>query len=189
MNSDVLIVRAALPAAESGVYAAVSIIGRVVFYGAWAVSTAIFPMVAARAGKGGELLWLSLGLTLAVSGSVTAVCALFPSVIVQLLFGSGYAAGAAILAPYALITTLYALSNAASTHALAQGQGSTAYLSAVFAVLQVALLAVHHATVQAVLQDQLIAQSLLLLATLALLRRRSPAAVTAPHEGESLVLR
>lgn len=175
MNSDVLLVRAFLPTREAGIYAAVSIIGRVVFYGAWAVSTAIFPLVAARrSGNAGQLLWLSLGLTGLVSGGVTVVCALAPDLIVKLLFGTAYLPGAAILAPYALITTLYALSNAVINHTLALDRSRNAYLIAVIAVLQVTLMLFNHATVQAILLDQLIGQSLLLLISLLLLRVPHP---------------
>ncbi|ULH17758.1 hypothetical protein MF271_20335 (plasmid) [Deinococcus sp. KNUC1210] len=175
MNSDVLLVRAFLPSREAGLYAAVSIIGRVVFYGAWAVSTALFPLVAARrSGHAGQLLWLSLGLTGAVSGGVTLVCALAPTLIVNLLFGAAYLPGAYILAPYALITTLYALSNAVINHSLALDRSRNAYLIAVIAALQVTLMLLHHATVQAILLDQLIGQSLLLLISLLMLRTPQP---------------
>ncbi len=171
MNSDVLLVRAFLPTREAGIYAAVSIIGRVVFYGAWAVSTAIFPLVAARrSAQAGQLLWLSLGLTGMVSGGVTVVCALAPHLIVNVLFGKAYLSGAFILAPYALITTLYALSNAISNHTLALDRNRNAYVTAVIACLQVALMLFNHATVQAILLDQLIGQTLLLLLNLLLLR-------------------
>jgi O-antigen/teichoic acid export membrane protein len=175
MNSDVLLVRAFLPTREAGIYAAVSIIGRVVFYGAWAVSTAIFPLVAARrSGNAGQLLWLSLGLTGLVSGGVTVVCALAPALIVNLLFGAAYLPGASILAPYALITTLYALSNAVINHTLALDRSRNAYLIAVIAVFQVTLMLFNHATVQAILLDQLIGQSLLLLISLLMLRTPKP---------------
>ena len=176
MNSDVLLVRAFLPPQQAGVYAAVSIIGRVVFYGAWAVSAAVFPLVAARrAGNSGGLLWFSLSLTALASGAVTLGCALMPALIVNLLFGPAYLTGAAFLAPYALITSLYAVSNALTTHTLAQDQPHHAYLTAGMAALQVALLLTHHRSVQDVLLDQLIAQTLLLISGLALLRLRPPA--------------
>ncbi len=180
MNSDVLLVRAFLPAHEAGVYAAVSIIGRVVFYGAWAVSTAIFPLVAARQeGKHRDLLWFSVGLTALVSGAVTLGCALTPTLIVNLLFGPAYLAGAAFIAPYALITSLYAVSNALTNHALAQDRQHHAYLTAVMAAFQVFLLLARHRSVQDVLVDQLIAQGLLLVSSFALLRLGRPAPTSA----------
>lgn len=175
MNSDVLLARAFLPIREAGIYAAVSIIGRVVFYGAWAVSTAIFPLVAARTSeKTGQLLWLSLGLTGLVGCGITVVCALAPALIVTVLFGPAYLEGAAILAPYALITTLYALSNAVSNHTLALDRSHNAYLTAIIAGLQVTLMLFNHATVQAILFDQLIGQGLLLIISLLMLRVPKP---------------
>jgi len=175
MNSDVLLVRAFLPTREAGIYAAVSIIGRVVFYGAWAVSTAIFPLVAGRKSeKTGQLLWLSMGLTGLVGGGITVVCALAPALIVSVLFGPAYLPGAAILAPYALITTLYALSNAVNNHTLALDHSRNSYLTAIIAGLQVTLMLFNHATVQAILLDQLIGQGLLLLVSLFMLRVPPP---------------
>lgn len=171
MNADVLIVRAFLPAREAGLYAAASIIGRVVFYGAWAVSTALFPMMVARRGaQGGALLTISLALTAAVGGGVTLLCAAMPQPIMSALFGAAYQGGAFILAPYALITTLYALSNAVVSHALAQSRRGHAALVAVMAAAQLTALLLNHGSVWAVLVDQLVAQGVLLVLVLVLLR-------------------
>ena len=67
---------------DAGIYAAIALIGRVIFYGSWAISAAIFPMVAARHNEGKphrDLLHMALvGVTL-VSLAITAVCAFFPS--------------------------------------------------------------------------------------------------------------
>jgi O-antigen/teichoic acid export membrane protein len=168
MNSDVVLARMFLPAGEAGLYAAISVIGRVVFYGAWAVSTALFPLVAAQRSARGPLLGLSLGLTGLVGGGITLACALAPRLIVTTLFGAAYLPGTALLAPYALITTLYALSSAVTTHTLALDQPRHAYLTAVFAALQVGAICLNHVTVQALVLDQLITQGLLLLSVLLL---------------------
>ena len=157
INSDVLMVNALLSAEDAGLYAAVALVGRVVFYGSWAISAALFPMVAARqqAGKShGDLLALALGGVALVSLSITALCALMPGLVIQVLFGNAYLAGAALVAPYALMTTFYALANVVSSHYLALGSHRAGYLPLLGAVAQVGLILALHSTTLEVIYAQ-----------------------------------
>lgn len=170
INSDVLMVNALLSTEEAGVYAAIALIGRVVFYGSWAISAAVFPMVAARHGAGrphGDLLALALGGVALVSLGITALCALAPGLVIGLLFGEAYLVGVALVAPYALMTTLYALANVVSSHYLALGSHRAGYLPLVGAAGQIALVLTLHDTSLQVIYAQIAAKGGLLALLLA----------------------
>ena len=180
INADILMVKALLPAHEAGIYAAVAMIGRVVFYSSWAVGAAVFPLVSARQGDGGSssrLLWIALGTVALISGGITVVCAAAPQFVLGVLYGDAYLAGATLVGSYALLTTFYAVSNVISNHYLALGRHSMGYLPVAGAALQVALIATHHGTLQDVVWSQLVARGALLLGSVAAVayfeRRRS----------------
>lgn len=166
INSDVLMVNALLPAEDAGLYAATALLGRVVFYGSWAVGAAVFPLVAARH-KAGEahldLLFLALAVVGVVSLGVALVCALVPNLVITLLFGKAYLAAASLIAPYALITALYALANVVSNHYLALGSHRAGYLPLLGAGAQVVLLLLFHDSVLGTIWIQLWAKGGLLL--------------------------
>lgn len=170
INSDVLMVKAFLPAHEAGIYAAVAILGRVVFYSSWAVGTALFPLVSSRQGDGAsprKLLWIALAVVGVISGGVTLVCALAPQFVLGLLFGAAYLEGAPLVGAYALFTTFYALSNVISNHYLALGRHGLGYLPIFGAIAQVVLIALFHDTLQEVIWSQLVAKGALLLLSVA----------------------
>jgi O-antigen/teichoic acid export membrane protein len=161
-NSDVLMVNALFDHQTAGIYAAIALIGRAVFYGSWAVSAAVFPMVAARQGSTLSLLNWALVSVAGVGLSITALCALMPKVIIGMLFGKAYLAGVSLIAPYAFMTTLYALANVLSNHYLALGSHRAGYLPLVGAFLQVGLIIIFHGSSLQVIWAQMAAQAILL---------------------------
>jgi O-antigen/teichoic acid export membrane protein len=164
-NSDILLVRALLPANVAGQYAAIAMIGRVIFFASWAVTATMFPMVAKRHQAGQEHLSLLQLALLAVAGlslGMVLVCSLYSPVVVQLLFGSAYLNGAAWLPWYALASALYATSNVMVSHILATGKKSISWLVFAAAILQIILILLLHHSALEVIYAQVIAMSVLL---------------------------
>lgn len=166
-NSDVLMVNALFDHQTAGIYAAIALIGRAVFYGSWAVSAAIFPIVAARKGSTLGLLNWALGSVALVGFGMSTVCTFMPEMIIQMLFGHAYLAGIDLIAPYAFMTTLYALANVVSNHYLALGSHKAGYLPVVGAVLQVVFIMLFHSLSLQVIWAQMAAQAILLALLLA----------------------
>ncbi|HAJ38100.1 MAG TPA: hypothetical protein DCL15_20710 [Chloroflexi bacterium] len=156
-NSDILIVRRFFVAEEAGAYAALALIGRMVFFATWSIVTAMFPIVAQRFRRGEAhrpLFYLSLGIVLGGSLLIVMVTALFPTQIVQVLFGSAYLAIAPLLWVYAVATMFYALANVVINYRLSIGSTGGTYLAIVAGVAQVATLWVWHATLAQVVWIQ-----------------------------------
>jgi O-antigen/teichoic acid export membrane protein len=164
-NSDILLVRALLPAEVAGEYAAIAMIGRVIFFASWAVTATLFPMVAKRHQIGQEHTSLLHFGVIAVSGLslvMVLACSLYGPVVVRVLFGSAYLGGASWLPWYALASGLYATSNVMVSHALATGNKSISWLVFAAAILQIVLIFAFHHSALEVIQVQVIAMSVLL---------------------------
>ena len=146
-NSDVLIVKRFFVSEEAGLYAALALIGRIVFFATWSVATVLLPTVAQRHQRGERhihLLWLSLGLVMAVSSVIIVGSYFFAEPIVNLLFGAAYVSISPLLWLYAIATTLYALSNVIVTYRLSIGNGWGSLFSVIGGVIQVIVLSLYH---------------------------------------------
>lgn len=167
-NSDVLIVKRFFDSVAAGHYAALALIGRIVFFGTWSVVITMFPLVAQKAQRREphrHLLWIGLGMVCAVSLAVIAFTVVAPTLIVQTLFGSEYLAIAPLLWRYATATALFALANVLINYHLALGNRTGTVLATLAGLSQVVLLILFHATLGQVvlLQIGLMAGLLLIL--------------------------
>ena len=132
-NSDVLIVKHFFAAAPAGRYAALALIGRIIFFATWSIGTTMFPIVAQRQHRGQrhrQVLWISFGVVGLASLLILGATLIAPRAIVRILFGPAYLATsgaetsiASLLWLYALATSLYALANVVITYRLSTGAG------------------------------------------------------------------
>jgi O-antigen/teichoic acid export membrane protein len=168
-NSDVLIVKHAFDRDTSGHYAALALIGRVVFFAAWPIATVIFPIAAQRAHRGEphrSLAFISIGVSLGIGGVITLACAIAPKLIVRILFGSDYLEIANLLWLYALATTAYTVASTLVQYQLGLGKSFGSILTLVAGALQVVLLSLFHDSTRQVVTIQLGLMAALLAAAL-----------------------
>lgn len=170
-NSDVLLVKRFFEAEQAGHYAALSLIGRVVFFATSAASVTLFAQAAQRQARGEAhrpLLWRTLGVVSVISLVIVLACIIMPNLIVQILFGDAYMAIAGLLWQYALATALFAASNVVINYQLALGHQRSAVLSLIAGVLQVILISLFHTSLAQVVLVQICLMSVLLIAVLGL---------------------
>jgi len=157
-NSDVLIVKRFFDSVSAGQYAALALIGRIVFFATWSVVITMFPLVAQKQQRGEAhrpLLWTSLGMVLGVSVLIVATTALLPELIIQLLFGADYLGIAPLLWRYAVATALFALANVLINYRLALGNRAGTLFALVAGIAQVATLITFHASLAQVVNLQI----------------------------------
>ncbi len=168
-NSDILLVKSFFPAQAAGEYAALALIGRMVFFATWSVVMVMFPIVTQRQQRGEghrSLLWVSLGIVALVSCFIILVSMMFPELVVETLFGKQYLAISALLWLYALATAFYALANVLVTYHLSLGNGWGNYLVLGAGIAQVGCLLVWHTTLWTVVFVQVCTMAALLVALL-----------------------
>ncbi|MBK8047424.1 MAG: oligosaccharide flippase family protein [Anaerolineales bacterium] len=164
-NSDVLMVKHFFVPEMAGLYAALALIGRIVFFATWSVVMVLLPTVAQRKEQGlphRHLLWLSLGLVGAASVVVIAVCYFGGYWVVSLLFGEDYVSVAPLLWVYAVATTLFALANVFITYGLSLGHRTGSVLALGAGIIQVIGIILFHDTLQQVVLVQVAVMSVLL---------------------------
>lgn len=157
-NSDVLIVKHFFPSAAAGQYAALALIGRIVFFATYSVVVTLFPIVAQKQARGEphrHLLWAGIGVVVGVSLPIVAGTAIVPELVVRLLFGAEYLPVAPLLLLYAVVTVLFAVANVLINYRLSLGNGGGSLLAALAGVAQVAGLWLLHGSLAQVVLVQL----------------------------------
>jgi len=168
-NSDILIVKHFFPSAAAGQYAALALIGRVVFFATWSVVTTLFPIVAQKHQLGEphhHLLFVSLGIVAVISTAFVLLTLIAPVFIAQVLFGSAYVSIAPLLAAYAIATALYSMANVVINYRLSIGSSGGSAMAVAAGVAQVIGLWVFHSTLQEVVYVQIYIMAVLVVALL-----------------------
>jgi O-antigen/teichoic acid export membrane protein len=168
-NSDILIVKRFFPAEVAGQYAALALIGRIVFFATWSIVTTMFPIVAQKHQKGQPhryLLGVSIGIVAFISTGIILATLIIPDFIVDILFGTAYLSIAPLLWVYAVATALYALANVIVSYRLSAGSGNGNILVALAGAAQVIGLWFFHDNLAQVVWVQVIIMAGLLSALL-----------------------
>ena len=168
-NSDVILVKRFFDTGDAGQYAALALIGRIVFFATWSVVTTMFPVVAQKQ-KMGEphehLLWVSLGIVVGVSAPVVLLTLFAPYWVVTVLFGSEFVAVAPLLWLYALATSLYALANVVVNYRLSLGMGRETGFIIAAGLAQVMGILFFHRTLHEVVIVQVVVMAVLFVSLL-----------------------
>ena len=163
-NCDIVLVKHYFPAQMAGLYAAVAMVGRVIFVLSWAVVNTTFPLVA---GTGREerrdlrvittSLVLVLGLGLVLAGGLW----LTPAWVWTASFGSGFQIEGFynipfLLTLYALTTVVYCLSVIIITFEMSYKRANTSWIQLAFSAVVILGICLFHSSLLTVIVVQLI---------------------------------
>lgn len=168
-NSDVLVVKGSFSPDDAGMYAAVALVGRAIFFATSSLSMILFPIVAGRARRGephAPLLVAAVGVVMAACGVMTLICFAVPGFVLSVLFGEAYQGGADLLGLYALATSCFAGATLVATYRLSLGSAGGGTLLLIAGIIQLAALLTFRATLQQVVIVQVVIAAGLLVATI-----------------------
>jgi O-antigen/teichoic acid export membrane protein len=166
MNIDILLVKHLFAAEQAGLYAAVALVGRLLFYASWAMISAMFPVSASAAVHASDrrvvvtTLLFVLGLSLAFLTLLIA----FPGWVVHTVFGPAFLAAQPLLGLYAAATALYALAVTLMAYEMSRRIANTAWLQLLFSGLLVGGIYLFHGSLREVILVQLVLMAGLLIA-------------------------
>ncbi|WP_432456538.1 hypothetical protein [Cellulomonas iranensis] len=183
-NSDVFVAKAVFAPADAGVYAAIALVGRAVFFLAWSVATVVFPVAARRHAAGRDSGGVLRGGLVAVV-LIGAACSLgalwLGGPVLAAVLGPACGGLSVRLAAYAAMTTLFAAANLVASYHLSRGRVTESAILLGAALVQLALLLLRHDDVATLIGVQAVVMAALVavLALRALLVRGRADAATA----------
>lgn len=158
-NSDIILVKHYFDNEEAGLYAALALIGRVVFFATWTIVTLLFPKVIQKEKKGekhSHLFWGSLLIVGGIGVSIIIACLLMDELIINILFGSAYLSVSPLLWKYAVATTLFACANVFAYYYMSLNRYFPVFLSVIAGIAQIGLIVVFHDSVEQVILVQIL---------------------------------
>jgi hypothetical protein len=170
-NLDILLVKHFFPANEAGIYAAVALVGRVVFMLSWSVVSSMFPVSAShqhpQAGR--SVLYTALLLVGGLTSIFIAAVALAPEALWALLLGRQFLPGtvvpfSALLTQYAVMTAIYSIAVVFMMYEISRRIGTAAWVQLCASVLLAVAICFYHGSLSQVILVQLLVMCGLLLA-------------------------
>lgn len=173
-NIDILLVKIFFDPKQAGLYAAVALVGRLLYFASWQVVSAMFPISASA--KPGERARNVLATPMLMVSLMTAafvgILWLAPKFIIGVVFGDQFFQASSLFGLYAAATGLYALSVVLMTYEMSRRIANTAWLQLVFSGVMVLGIGFFHETLHEVIMVQIVLMSFMLVAvSLPFLRR------------------
>jgi O-antigen/teichoic acid export membrane protein len=168
-TTDILLVRYFFPGSESGDYAALSLMGKIIIFGVAPITTVMFPLVSEHHAKGAKynhFLLISLLLTAFGASAVILMYFLFPIVMIRLLPGTAYIPVAPMLGYFGIFMGLYTLCFVMANFFLSISRHGVAAIVVAAALLQVVLVYFFHESLFQVIQIGIVVTFVLLLSLL-----------------------
>ncbi|HEU5233265.1 MAG TPA: oligosaccharide flippase family protein [Terriglobales bacterium] len=164
-NIDIILVKHFFASELAGLYAAVALVGRVLYFAAWSIVSAMFPISAAAKDDQNKVhvLLLPFMIVLLMSLAFVVVLALFPGFIIHLILGEGFRSAEPLLSLYAVATGLYALAVVLMTYEMSRKIANTGWVQLIFSGALVLLIYMLHSSLRQVIVVQIVLMLLMLL--------------------------
>ena len=186
-NTDILLIKHFFTPEKAGVFAAIALVGRVVYFASWMVVSAMFPISAGskqeESSKG--LLAIPLGFVVLLTTGFVTLLMLFPDLVLHLVFGRMFTAGAgldSLLALYALNAGIYSLSVVLIAYEMSRKIANTGWWQLAFSGAIVTGIYLFHTTLRQVIGVELTCMTLLLIVVALPFLRRVPPVVQHQQE-------
>ena len=165
-NVDIILVKHFFDSELAGLYAAVALVGRVLYFASWQVVSAMFPVSAAAAEeehRKAHVLGLPLVIVSVICLGFIGILAIFPGFVMHLVFGDGFHSAQSLLSLYASSTALYALAMVLITYEMSRKIANTGWLQLLFSGAIVLAIYMLHSDLRQVIIVQIWIKVLMLL--------------------------
>lgn len=168
-SSDVILVKHFFTSYDAGIYASLSTLGKIIFFGTGPIGAVMFPIVSQRKAKGGnyrKIFIYSLFSTSFLAASLLMIYWLFPNLAIRLLYGSAYLEGSNLLVWFGIFITLFTIAFLFISYALSLGKTKVVLLPFIAAISQIILIWFFHESLFRVIAISIVISALLLLGLL-----------------------
>lgn len=161
---DLILVKHFFPPHDAGLYAALSTLGKIIFFAASPVSMVMFPLVSGKKAKGEsfkQVFYLTFTATALLSIFVVGTYYFLPDIAIGLLYGREYLSAASELFWMGLFLSFYTLDYYLANFMLSIGKTKSVILPALILIFQISGIFLWHQSLLQVIQVSLIAMLVL----------------------------
>lgn len=168
-SSDLILVKHFFSSHDAGLYASLSILGKIIFFGSGPIGSAMFPIVSQRNARGlgiGKIFFYSFFATILIALIILSIYLLFPRLAINLLFGSAYLESANLLVWFGIFMTLFTISSLIINFHLSLNRIKVVALPFLAAIAQIIAIWVFHENLFEIILISIIVTTLLLISLL-----------------------
>lgn len=168
-TSDVILVKHFFTSYEAGIYAALSTLSKIIFFGTGPIGAVMFPLVSQRQSRGEnyrKIFRYSLFATLALSLCLLIFYWFFPSFVITRLYTSSYLQAKDLLVWFSIFISLFTLSSLLVNYNLSLGKTRVVLFPLIAAISQIVIIWFNHQNLLTVIMISIGVTALLLLSML-----------------------
>ncbi len=168
-TSDLILVKHFFSSYDAGIYAALSTLGKIIFFGTSPISSVMFPLISQKASRGEsykDILRYSFITTLILATVVLTIYWIFPDLAINLLYGKDFLGASSMLLAFGVFITLFTLSSLLINYGLSIGKTRVVFFSFIAALGQVIFISLFHKSLMMVITISIIVNTLLLVSLL-----------------------
>lgn len=158
-TTDLILVKHFLSAHDAGVYAALSTLGKIVFFASSPVTSVMFPIVSKRKALGQNYLKFGV-LSFLINASISLVALIpygfFPELVINGLYGGRYIAPSGSLFLMGAFISVYTSANLLVNYLLSTGNTVSVIIPLISAILQIFAIIIWHESINEVITVSLI---------------------------------
>jgi len=146
-NLDILLARIFFSPETTGLYAVLSILGKICFFGTISISKAMFPLTSEKkelGEKSTSLLLKSILITFLICAGVFLLFFFFPEIIIQTLYGPKYLNIAHLLIYSTIAMTILAVSNLILLYGLSTDSLKNSAFLFILPIIEIIILSIYH---------------------------------------------
>ncbi len=169
ISSDVILTKHFFNAYDAGIYASLSTLGKIIFFGTGPIGAVMFPIISQRHSKGQnyhKVLAMSFLLTAWMAVGVLAVYYFFPELMIKILFGNEFLDASSNLIWFGVFIAIYTVANLLVSFYLSIEKTKVAFFPIVFALFQIVGIYFFHDSVLSVIRISTLSATLLLVSLL-----------------------
>lgn len=167
---DVILAKHFLDPFSAGIYAALSTLGKIIFFATSPIASTMFPVIAKRKSLNQgylKVFFASFLITFGIAGLATLVFWLFPDLTIGILYGKDYLSAKGDLVWMAGFILFYTLSNLLVNFFLSIGKVKVVVLPLIFAILQGVTIWFYHKNITEIIHVSLFTTLILFICLLA----------------------
>ncbi len=167
---DVILVKHFFSAHQAGLYAGLSLIGKVIFYFTAPIPMVMFPLVVKRhtmKQNYKKLFYLAIGLVILPSISITVFYFIRPLFVISIfLGGKDYLSLAPFLGLFGVFLLIFSIANVISNFLFSMGETKTVFAVILFSLLQIFLISFFHSDFYQVIYSSIVSCAILVVVLL-----------------------
>lgn len=151
---DVILAKHFLDPFSAGIYAALSTLGKIIFFSSSPVAATMFPVISKRKSQGQgyiKVFFASFAITTAIALSITLLFWLFPDIAIGVLYGKDYLSAKSDLVWMGFFILFYTLSNLLVNFYLSIGKIKIVMIPLFAAVLQMLTIWFYHDSIATII--------------------------------------